>query len=36
VLVRSGISGSLALDRIPERRRPDLAVNGVGDLLDRL
>ena len=36
VLVRSGISGSLDLDRVPERRRPDLAVNGVGDLLDRL
>jgi len=36
VLVRSGISGSLDLERIPERRRPDLAVNGVGDLLDRL
>jgi NagD protein len=36
VLVRSGISGSIDLGRVPERRRPHLAVEGVGDLLDRL
>ena len=36
VLVRSGISGSIDLERVPERRRPHLAVDGVGDLLDRL
>jgi NagD protein len=36
VLVRSGISGSIDLGRVPERQRPHLAVEGVGDLLDRL
>jgi 5'-nucleotidase len=36
VLVRSGISGSVDLQRVPERRRPHLAVEGVGDLLGRL
>jgi HAD superfamily hydrolase (TIGR01450 family) len=36
VLVRSGISGSIDLERVPERRRPHLAVEGVGDLLDLL
>ena len=36
VLVRSGISGSVDLDQVPERRRPHLAVDGVADLLDRL
>jgi len=36
VLVRSGISGTIDLERVPERRRPSLAVDGVGDLLDRL
>jgi HAD superfamily hydrolase (TIGR01450 family) len=32
VLVRSGISGSLDLSRVPERRRPHLAVESVADL----
>jgi HAD superfamily hydrolase (TIGR01450 family) len=36
VLVRSGISGDLDLSRVPERRRPDLAVDTVADLLERL
>ncbi len=33
VLVRSGISGALDLDRVPEARRPTAAVDGVRDLL---
>jgi HAD superfamily hydrolase (TIGR01450 family) len=33
VLVRSGISGALDLSRLPESRRPDLAVDTVADLL---
>jgi HAD superfamily hydrolase (TIGR01450 family) len=36
VLVRSGISGSIDLERVPERRRPHLAVEGVADLLHLL
>lgn len=36
VLVRSGISGSVDLGRVPERRRPHLAVDSVADLLARL
>jgi len=36
VLVASGISGSLDLDMIPERRRPDAVVEGVAGLLDWL
>jgi 5'-nucleotidase len=36
VLVRSGISGTVALDRVPERRRPDAVVDSVAELLDRL
>jgi NagD protein len=36
VLVRSGISGSIDVELVPERRRPHLTVEGVGDLLDRL
>jgi HAD superfamily hydrolase (TIGR01450 family) len=36
VLVRSGISGRLGLEDIPERRRPDAIVDAVGDLLERL
>jgi HAD superfamily hydrolase (TIGR01450 family) len=36
VLVRSGISGQIDLDRVPERRRPDAAISGVADLLDLL
>jgi HAD superfamily hydrolase (TIGR01450 family) len=33
VLVRSGISGAIELDRVPERRRPDAVIDGVADLL---
>jgi len=33
VLVRSGISGDLDLDRVPEARRPTAAIDGVEDLL---
>jgi NagD protein len=36
ILVRSGISGRVDLDRIPERRRPDAVVEGVAELLERL
>lgn len=36
VLVRSGISGGIELDRVPERLRPDEVVDGVADLLERL
>jgi NagD protein len=36
ILVRSGISASVDVDRLPERRRPDAVVDGVADLLDRL
>jgi HAD superfamily hydrolase (TIGR01450 family) len=36
VLVRSGISGQIDLTQVPERRRPDAAVDGVADLLDWL
>ena len=36
VLVRSGISGRIDLDRVPERRRPDAVVDGVAELLDWL
>jgi 5'-nucleotidase len=36
VLVRSGISGGVELDRVPERRRPDAVVGGVAELLDLL
>jgi HAD superfamily hydrolase (TIGR01450 family) len=36
VLVRSGISGQIALESVPVRRRPDAVVDGVADLLDRL
>jgi len=36
ILVRSGISGGVDLDRVPERRRPDEVVDGVAELLDRL
>jgi ribonucleotide monophosphatase NagD (HAD superfamily) len=34
VLVRSGMSGSQVLERVPERRRPDAAIESVADLLD--
>jgi HAD superfamily hydrolase (TIGR01450 family) len=36
VLVRSGISGAIALDRIPARQHPDAVVDGVADLLEWL
>ena len=36
ILVRSGISGEVDLEQVPERRRPDAVVNEVGELLDRL
>ncbi len=36
VLVRSGISGAIDLDTVPERQRPDATVDGVADLLDWL
>ncbi len=36
ILVRSGISGQVELDRLPERRRPHAAINGVGELLEWL
>ena len=33
ILVRSGISGSVDLERVPDRRRPDAVVDGVEELL---
>ena len=36
VLVRSGISAALDLSRVPEKRRPHLTLDSVGDLLERL
>jgi NagD protein len=36
VLVRSGISGDVELDRVAERHRPDAVVDGVAELLDWL
>jgi len=36
VLVRTGISGSLALEEIPPRQRPDAVIDGVADLLEQL
>lgn len=36
VLVRSGMSGSSVLGEVPERRRPDAAIESVADLLDLL
>lgn len=36
VLVRSGISGTLDLSRVPKRRRPHVTVDTVADLLERL
>ena len=36
ILVRSGISGSIDLGRLPERQRPDAVVDGVAELLDWL
>jgi HAD superfamily hydrolase (TIGR01450 family) len=36
ILVRTGTSGSVPLDQIPERRRPHAAIDGIADLLDWL
>jgi HAD superfamily hydrolase (TIGR01450 family) len=36
VLVRSGMSGGSVLEHVPERRRPDAAINSVADLLELL
>jgi HAD superfamily hydrolase (TIGR01450 family) len=36
VLVRSGISGDVEVARLPEKRRPHLAVGTVAELLERL
>lgn len=36
VLVRSGITGAIDLDRVPAGRRPDASVDGVAELLDWL
>jgi HAD superfamily hydrolase (TIGR01450 family) len=36
VLVRSGISGQIDLEQVPERRRPDAAIDGVAELLEWL
>lgn len=36
VLVRSGMSGKIDLDKLPERHRPDAVIDGVADLLDAL
>ena len=36
ILVRTGISASVDVDRVPERRRPDEVVDSVADLLERL
>jgi hypothetical protein len=36
ILVRTGISGRVELDQVPERQRPDAVVDDVGDLLDWL
>jgi HAD superfamily hydrolase (TIGR01450 family) len=33
VLVRSGISGQIDLEKVPERRRPHAVIDGVADLL---
>ncbi|MBV9603737.1 MAG: HAD hydrolase-like protein [Solirubrobacterales bacterium] len=36
VLVRSGISGTIDLDKLPERHRPDAVIDGVAELLEVL
>jgi NagD protein len=36
ILVRSGISGSLDLEKVPEKRRPHAVIDGVEELLDWL
>jgi HAD superfamily hydrolase (TIGR01450 family) len=36
VLVRSGISGAIDLDKLPERHRPHAVIDGVSELLEAL
>jgi 5'-nucleotidase len=36
ILVRSGMSGTLDLDKVPEERRPDVVIDGVEEMLDWL
>jgi len=36
VLVRTGISAEVDLDRVPETQRPDLTLGSVGELLPLL
>ena len=36
VLVRSGISGAIDLEKLPERHRPHAVIDGVSDLLQAL
>lgn len=36
ILVRSGTSGDMDVDRIPDRLRPDAVIDGVADLIDSL
>jgi HAD superfamily hydrolase (TIGR01450 family) len=36
VLVRSGMSGAVELDKLPQRHRPDAVIDGVADLLEAL
>jgi HAD superfamily hydrolase (TIGR01450 family) len=36
ILVASGISGRVELDRLPEKHRPDAVVDGVAEILDWL
>lgn len=36
ILVRSGISSLVELDRVAERHRPDAVIEGVAELLDWL
>jgi HAD superfamily hydrolase (TIGR01450 family) len=36
VLVRSGMSGQIDLDTLPDRHRPDAVIDGVSDLLEAL
>jgi HAD superfamily hydrolase (TIGR01450 family) len=36
VLVRSGISSTIDLGKLPDRHRPDAVIDGVADLLDAL
>ncbi len=36
ILARSGISAGIDLETVPERRRPDATIDGVGDLLELL